>query len=335
MNRLKKLRKENNMTLVELSKKLQIPRSTLNRYENEESEPKQETWEKLADYFNVSVGYLMGISDDIFDEATALRTIDNFVKEELSNKENLHDEVQAALEYFNNCYYSDVVSDKKILSYSNVSYILNSNADKKNKELNSNDLSDFKNRILSLLVHWYIKQIPTNQHLIELVYEGIPKNLDDYENFSSPMITAMPLKKALIENNNLISDHSKTKLEDLANNDATLFFSKYEAAIDLNLKNEINTILEETREKIKALKDKYPDNPSSIKQDTKVFVDGREWWQRGEKELSDNLDIPESVKKEIIALGEVLLTKKKTPKREKEDTNKDSASRFYPKESKY
>lgn len=33
MNRLKELRKEKNITLVELSEELGIPRSTLNRYE--------------------------------------------------------------------------------------------------------------------------------------------------------------------------------------------------------------------------------------------------------------------------------------------------------------
>lgn len=40
-----------------------IKRGTLNNYENGKTEPKLETWQKLADYFGVSVGYLQGIEE--------------------------------------------------------------------------------------------------------------------------------------------------------------------------------------------------------------------------------------------------------------------------------
>lgn len=60
MNRLKELRLNKKLTLVELSKKVQIPNNTLSQYENEKRNPKPETWQALADYFNVSVPYLKG-----------------------------------------------------------------------------------------------------------------------------------------------------------------------------------------------------------------------------------------------------------------------------------
>ena len=60
MNRLKELRKEKGLTLMELSKEVQIPNNTLSQYENEKRKPKLETWQALADYFNVSVPYLQG-----------------------------------------------------------------------------------------------------------------------------------------------------------------------------------------------------------------------------------------------------------------------------------
>ena len=63
MNHIKELRKQKKMTLDQLSSDLQINRATLNRYENEKSEPKLETWVKLADYFGVSVPYLQGLAD--------------------------------------------------------------------------------------------------------------------------------------------------------------------------------------------------------------------------------------------------------------------------------
>lgn len=75
MNRLKELRKEKKLTLNQLSEKVGIPRATLSRYENGKSEPKQEIWEHIADFFEVSVAYLMGISDSATDLPEFLRSI--------------------------------------------------------------------------------------------------------------------------------------------------------------------------------------------------------------------------------------------------------------------
>lgn len=65
-NRLKKLRKENGMTLDKLSEVTGISRATLNRYENGDSEPKQATWQQLADFFGVTISYIMGLTDQKF-----------------------------------------------------------------------------------------------------------------------------------------------------------------------------------------------------------------------------------------------------------------------------
>ncbi|SJZ49436.1 Helix-turn-helix domain-containing protein [Pilibacter termitis] len=60
MNRLKELRKEKGLTFKKLAQDTGISSKQLSRYEKEEQEPKRETWEKLADYFGVSVAYLLG-----------------------------------------------------------------------------------------------------------------------------------------------------------------------------------------------------------------------------------------------------------------------------------
>lgn len=62
-NRIRELRAEKNLSLMQLEQELGISYFTLRRYEREETEPKLETWIKLADYFDVSVGYLQGIED--------------------------------------------------------------------------------------------------------------------------------------------------------------------------------------------------------------------------------------------------------------------------------
>lgn len=60
MNRIKELRKSNGLTLVELGEKVNLPKGTLSRYENGGREPKEPTWQALANFFNVSVPYLKG-----------------------------------------------------------------------------------------------------------------------------------------------------------------------------------------------------------------------------------------------------------------------------------
>ncbi|HEL1565292.1 TPA: helix-turn-helix transcriptional regulator [Streptococcus suis] len=60
MNKLKELRKERNLTQKELSVETGIPYRTIQRWENGETTIKQDKAQELADYFGVSVGYLLG-----------------------------------------------------------------------------------------------------------------------------------------------------------------------------------------------------------------------------------------------------------------------------------
>lgn len=62
-NRIRELRTERNLSLAQLEQELGISYFTLRRYEREETEPKLDTWLKLADYFGVPVGYLQGIEE--------------------------------------------------------------------------------------------------------------------------------------------------------------------------------------------------------------------------------------------------------------------------------
>lgn len=83
-NRLKQLRKEKGLTLDEIQSKTGIKRGTYNNYENGVTEPKLETWQKLAYFFGVSVPYLQGIEPDFKD--VLLNTLNkNCVKNDLLN----------------------------------------------------------------------------------------------------------------------------------------------------------------------------------------------------------------------------------------------------------
>ena len=63
MNRLRELRIAQGLSLRKLGEKVNMNASVLGNYEREDRQPKTEVWQILADYFKVSVPYIMGLSD--------------------------------------------------------------------------------------------------------------------------------------------------------------------------------------------------------------------------------------------------------------------------------
>ena len=55
------MRKKHDYTLDDIQKMTGIKRGTYSNYENGNTEPKLETWKKLADFFDVPVSYLQGV----------------------------------------------------------------------------------------------------------------------------------------------------------------------------------------------------------------------------------------------------------------------------------
>ena len=62
-NRIKELRLKHNLTLRRLGKELDMYDSRISQYETGKRQPKLETWQKLADFFGVSVPYLQGYAE--------------------------------------------------------------------------------------------------------------------------------------------------------------------------------------------------------------------------------------------------------------------------------
>lgn len=63
-NRIAELRKEKHLTIQQLADEIGVANGTISRYEKGSREPKLETWMKLAEFFNVPMSYLTGVSDD-------------------------------------------------------------------------------------------------------------------------------------------------------------------------------------------------------------------------------------------------------------------------------
>lgn len=86
--RIKKLRKEKNLTQVELSKIIGVTTSMVGMYETDARKPSYEVLLKIAEYFNVSTDYLLGKEDDYkINTIAAHHDGENFTEEELEEIE--------------------------------------------------------------------------------------------------------------------------------------------------------------------------------------------------------------------------------------------------------
>lgn len=61
--RLKDLRKENNLTQEQLANMFFLNKSSVSRYEKDKQMPENDMLQKIADYFEVTIDYLLGRSD--------------------------------------------------------------------------------------------------------------------------------------------------------------------------------------------------------------------------------------------------------------------------------
>lgn len=61
--RLRQLRTSKDLSQMDFAKQIKVSKSSINMYERGEREPGLETLERIADYFNVDMDYLLGKSD--------------------------------------------------------------------------------------------------------------------------------------------------------------------------------------------------------------------------------------------------------------------------------
>lgn len=75
--RIAQLRKNRSMSQFQLAKTLNIATSTLGMYETNKRKPNMEMLEKLADFFGVSIDYLLGRETSYKSDIDLDRAIDN------------------------------------------------------------------------------------------------------------------------------------------------------------------------------------------------------------------------------------------------------------------
>ncbi len=79
-NRIKKLRKDKNISQKDMANMLNIPRSTYSNYENNNREPSIKLLEKIAEILNVSLGELFGVNEEELKKDKSLPVGENIRK---------------------------------------------------------------------------------------------------------------------------------------------------------------------------------------------------------------------------------------------------------------
>lgn len=78
MNRLKELRTEKGLTQQELADIVAVTKLTIANWENEKHKVKSDKAQQLAEYFGISVEYLLGFSEDKKDTPIAFNSPEEF-----------------------------------------------------------------------------------------------------------------------------------------------------------------------------------------------------------------------------------------------------------------
>lgn len=90
--KLRKLRKEREMTQQQLADKLDVTKATVSAYETDEKYPSIEVLIKIAKTFEVSTDYLLGLSET-----------NNFQNSQITDEQNiLIQEIERQFVYLNN-----------------------------------------------------------------------------------------------------------------------------------------------------------------------------------------------------------------------------------------
>lgn len=98
--RLKALRIVAHLSQEELSRKLQVSRSCIGNYEQGKRTPSIEDLEKIADYFNVDMNYLLGKSDtEKMAKFDLITDNERFLLETYRRDPNIKDIIDRMLKY--------------------------------------------------------------------------------------------------------------------------------------------------------------------------------------------------------------------------------------------
>ena len=182
MNRLKELRKEKKLSQKEIAKEMSISEKTLSRWENEESQIKPEKAQQLADYFGVSVGYLLGFSNDVekhpfeWDEVSEISK-PYLVKELEKRKQERREELRVLRDFAKNNDLTENINNVTQKLGDIVIPYLDLNAQLKAKQ----KFSDSEKKALGYLENQVLNLNSAFSQTLLTIFKGM-QSIDEYKN---------------------------------------------------------------------------------------------------------------------------------------------------------
>ena len=160
-SRLRKLRKENNLRQKDLAEKINLAQTTIANYEKNARFPNQETLNDIADYFKVSLDYLLGRTNKKFflNESNSNKSYN------ILNKDNFLEENDITKKYF--------------------SYILNGQKDK------AIDLVRAEINNKKSIINIYIEVFEKTMKKVGLLWERGELSVDQEHYFSNTTLDIM------------------------------------------------------------------------------------------------------------------------------------------------
>lgn len=124
MNRIKELRKKEKITQQKLAELLDVSKRTIIAWENEEREIKKEKAEQIAEILKVSVGYLLGYTDNktIYDDEEIITTSRGHIRGTFSKKRDKSNDLKEFISFLKKI--DVVLSNRKIEMLLNLIYEL-------------------------------------------------------------------------------------------------------------------------------------------------------------------------------------------------------------------
>lgn len=114
-SRLKELRENKGLTQGDLGKIVNLTKGNISKYENDTVEANNETLKKLADYFKVSIDYLLGRSD----EKDNIKTSMPVIPEHFTDPDAAREYVYKHQIFGSNGFRPELMSDDEILAFAN------------------------------------------------------------------------------------------------------------------------------------------------------------------------------------------------------------------------
>lgn len=237
--KIKIIRLKKGMTLEEFGKLFNTSKGIISRWENGISTPTPERLKKIAELGGVSVAYITGISDYPIDEKQIEKLVYSTINDLLSSDCEIL--LKKAIQYFTNKEFDFAKITSDFYSSNVYNRIIKSDVNLIN--------TYFAIWFEDYLIESYQKEMKTNENLIFHVLNSIPDDVYEYNHLDD-------------KKDYLLSDIVKNSADKLKK--ISVITYSYDKSIDENLINQIIDILDEAKQKILALNEKYPDSPSDI-----------------------------------------------------------------------